>query len=371
MEIGLTKEQYLLFIKDAMRLNIVLGGGCNNNCTFCFLKSKLGRPSYINYISIEDLRSCIDFIEIVLTQNNDKTINFGDGSLLLSCEPFKHPQYLELLREVNILLPGIKKKSATVGKGINPDWYDELKKSNINYHVSVITFDEDKRREIIKSKDDYSGMMNFLKECKEIITKISLIHTGDLDVLKRDIETLHSIDDHYKNIPIRFGLPDYSKFHPEDARILFNKAHSTWHEANKIICSLHPACIPAIRSLSDFPLGVSRVLEEERNKFDNRMTAIINQIKSMDISLKDVGFLFPESSYEYSAKYDVNRIFVKNNSNGGSYVISYFVAKDDVYKAIENLNFKLYVISKNVFDDFGRDIAGNKITDYKLNLLLG
>ncbi len=366
--VGLTKEQYPLFVKDALRGNIVLGGGCNNNCTFCFLKSKLGRPNYTNYISIDDLRSVIDFTGRV---NNKNEISFGDGALLLSCEPFKHPQYLELLREVNILLPGIKKKSATVGKGINPDWYDELKKSNINYHVSVITFDEDKRREIIKSKDDYSGMMNFLKECKEIITKISLIHTGDLDVLKRDIEILHSIDDHYKNVLLRFSLPDYSKFHPEDARILFNKAHSTWFEANKIINELHPIYTPVIRSLTDFPEEIKQSVENERIEFDARMISIIYQIQNYNISLDNVGFLFSESVYEYSAKHDVNRIFVKNNSNGGSYIISSFITKEDVYNAIKDLNFKLYVMSRNVFDDFGRDIIGNKITDYKLNLILG
>ena len=379
MKIGLNRKDYNLFIRDALLGCVVIGGQCRNNCIFCCLKAQLGvgRKNWTNYISLKDLESVVGMISKLYPDKLDRDgrgyFFFGEGGAFLSCESTLHPQYIELVKFINSKYPDATKICSTIGKFIKPEWYDTLRECKISYIVSVNTLDKDKRLEVMKSEDNREGLISFLKECPDLVNKIQLLYMGDLDILKKDIETLYSLDSSYEEKLIKFALPDYSKFHAEDAKNLFDKAYKTWFEANELLYSYHKEVQARVCRFDYFPDNVCKDLQLWKNDFDTAIDEVIRALGRKGINVKDVGFLFPESVWKYSEKYDyLNRIFVKNITFGGSYVVGGLLSKNDIMNAVNThpVKYKYYAASKEISDTWGVDIAGNRIDEYGIDLTL-
>lgn len=387
--IGLTKEQYPYFVKDALRGAIVVGGTCTTGCIFCACNvshKAINRSNWINFISKEDLISVIPMVgklvhtpEIVEQANKDGIplgISFGDGNYFSSCEPFLHPEYPQLIEIVNDYLPNYVKYTATVGKGINPDHYELFRRSNMSFYVSVNSMHQETRNRLMRSKDDFNSVKHFLKNAHDIIYRVSLMFSGDVDELKRDIEKLYKLHPSYENKSIRLWLPDYSKYSNDVAKQLYADAKTDWHEAVNILYSMNKQPLPSVPSMTDgaFPATIPHSeFHHHRKEFDRRIKEVIYKIHDYEINLQDVGFIIPESSWDYSKKWGevINRIFAKNISFGGSYVISALLSKNDVVAAIKDKPYKYYVLPSEIFDEFGEDIAGNRIQSYGIDIFLG
>ena len=378
MEVGLNKEEFSIFAQDAMLGSIAVGGTCPNGCIFCCLigQKAIGRQNWTNHISEADLNEVKPFIN-ALKPNND-CIYFGEGPTFLSCEPFKHPQYLQLLKNMDEWRPDLNKKASTVGKFVKEEDFEAIKKMNVNFIVSVNSLDPGMRKRMMRSKDKLDTVMSFLKECEPQIEKISLIYGGDLDVLRRDIETLHSIHPNYKTKIIKFSLPDYSKYHSEEAKKLFDDAYATWFEAVRLGGSLHREFSPLFRSLAYFPQDFYDIWDQQAKKLETKMETVFNIIRKNKIDLNDIGFLVSESVVEYVLSHyptlnkNGNIILAKNITFGGSYVVSGLLSKNDIIHAVENHHkrYKYYVLPKNIFDEFDRDIAGFYRRDYDIGRLI-
>jgi len=380
MDFGLSKEEYKLFVQDAKENCIVVGGNCSNNCIFCSCKvqEKMGRRNSISFISKEDLLGIIGIID------DKKIVYFGEGKNFLSCEPFQHPNFIELIKLFNSYYSNTKKITTTVGKFINAEHYNTLKSLNINFVVSINTFDRNKRAELMKSKDDFFGLINFLKECYDIVVKTSFIYTGDLDILKKDIEKLFKINKNYQNTVSLLRLPDYSSYHKKEAVELYKKAKETWYDAVRIFNKAfnHPGYW--LRSLTDFPDDI-----ENKNTIDNHCYNIFEARKEFEMkihnvteisdsnlwNLKEVCFLLPESTYDYfKIKFpDLNGLLVKNNYFGGSYIVGGLMTKNDVLNAIfKEKKYSIYVAPKLAFGSNALiDISGaSALADYPINMML-
>ena len=367
----LNEEERKLFERDATQNCIAVGGACSNRCTFCSCKAQAaaGRKNWIKYITESDLLSVIDFI------NPDETIYFGEGPFFLSCEPFQHPNYVRLLEILNDFFPDTRKVCTTIGKNIKSSDYDLLKKFNINFVISINTFDKKLRKEVMKSRDDYNGLVNFLKECPELISKTSFMHYGDVDILKKDIDILHDIDPSYIEKESLLKLTDSSIFHNQETFSLYQKGKETWHDAVRYFDKSFSLPEYWLASLTDFPLDVKESfvlwtfnIHQARRDFLDR----INRVEKLDIDLDDAAFLLPESSYDYfNQKFDYDNILVKNTTFGGSYKAAGLLSKNDIVKAVDrNKKKKYYITSKSIFGGFNEDLQGNHLKDYPINLIL-
>ncbi len=190
MELGLTKEDYKLFLKDALSNSIVVGGKCKNNCIFCSCKAQkaAGLKNWTNYISLNDLNSILDIINV------NKIIHFGEGPSFLSCEPFQHTKYLDFLEVLNTHFTNTLKRATTIGTNVNPNDYDRLRKMNIEFIVSVNTFNKKIRSQIMKTTEkEYYNLIDFLKNCQDLIYKISLFYFN-IDTLQEDLSILNKIN---------------------------------------------------------------------------------------------------------------------------------------------------------------------------------
>lgn len=379
MEFGLTKEQYSLFQREALCGSISVGGTCRNNCIFCSTRVSekcMRQPSFHNYISWEDFNSVLPIVGIE-KKDYPNEIQIGNGIGVLTCEPFYHPHYVDFIKALHNFNKNFWLHTGTVGKWIHPEWFDIFKQNNMHFYVSINSFNKDMRSKLMHSKDDYNGLVLFLKECREIMYKTSMIYHGELDVFKKDLDTLLSIDPGYVNIPFRFWLPEYSQYSSQEAKNLYSYAKKTWNEANIYLKSIMKYPQPAVTQLDDsFPEEIFPEVKELRKNFDSRMENLIQNIKYRKINIKDVGFLLAESVFNYSIKYKnygINRILVKNINTGGSYKVAPLLSKDDIVNAIEsNEKYKYYVLPQDVFKYLNNDLLGyhpNQYGDYHFILV--
>jgi hypothetical protein len=380
MSEGLSKEEYILFRNDAEENSIVVGGHCKNNCIFCscLAQQKAGRKNWTEYISKDDLLSVIDYI------NPNKVITFGEGPSFLSCEPFQHPDYLDLLNTLNTYFPNTKKLTTTVGKWIKPEHYEILIKSNIEFIVSANSFIPEERKEIMHSEDDYFGMVNFLKECHSIVKKVSFLHAGNLDNLKRSLEIMYRIHPSYEDKIHMLRMVDHSKFHSKKNEELYMKSYENWHDAVRLFENNTKKAEYWIRSLTDFPEDISDAIYQyplyrihsARKMFENTIKEAMKYLHEvLFIDPEQVGWLLPESTYEYFLKVFPeikNPILVKNNLFGGSYVSAGLLTFNDVMNAVlKNKKLDHYIASIHMFNNKYRDLLGyHGQRDYPFNLIL-
>lgn len=380
MELGLDRDDYEFFVKDAMQNSIVVGGQCKNGCVFCSCRAQSAacRKNWTNYISEKDLLSIIDFI------NPNKTIYFGEGPSFLSCEPFQHPRYLELLRLLRSFFPQATIMTTTIGKNIKPFYYKKILDLGIKLVVSINTFNKETRKKVMRSEDDLIGLKTFLKECYNAITKTSFMHYGDIDILKKDLSTLYSINpDYITNKVSLLRMTDYSKFHNKETIKLHEEGKKTWYDAVRHFDKT--ITIPSywLTSLIDFPLDVKTVKEvfnsysihSARIDFENKINYTINQLKETPgFDDKDIAFLLPESSYDYfNEKFPhLNGILVKNLTFGGSYKIAGLLTKNDIMNAIlKEKKYASYVFPKIMFNKFLRDLHGkHAYFDYPIQKII-
>ena len=361
LELGLNKKEYNLFMKDALMGFIVFGGRCFNNCVFCCLKAQnsVGNRNWTNFVSLEDIESVMGIVGKTNLQMLERKLIFvGEGTAFLSCEPFRHPKYKEILQIVNNHYPDFYKTSSTIGKEIKPEDYDFYRSINMSYLISINTLDKDKRLEIMKSKDNYEGLISLLKNAPDLVNGINIVYHGDLDIFKRDIELLKSFDPLYDKMKIKISLPEYSKFSSKEAIKLYQDASNTWEEAVKFLIDNHR--LPKILTSSlllDIP-----IVQEYKNNFDKRIKHTIIDMGRKNIHMDNVGLLIAESMWEYSKddKFkNLNMILAKNKTYGGSYVVAGLLTLNDIISAMETTNFDYYIAPKEILNHWDNDILGN------------
>jgi hypothetical protein len=232
----------------------------------------------------------------------------------------------------------------------------------------------------MKSKED-ENFITFIKECSVSIEKVSFLYSGDLEILKKDIDILYEIDDSFIEKEVLLRLVDYSKFHNKETIDLHNYSRKTWHEAVELFDKKVKKPTYWLRSLTDFPEEVKDVvytfplfnLYSARRNFENKINKTLDAILYRGNSLDDTAFILPESVYYYFVKKykDLNAILIKNNTFGGSYIVSGLLTKNDILHMIKG-NFKNYIADKKIFGNLKRDIMGNTIKNdlFDFNLFL-
>ena len=367
MKIGLTHEQFEFLEIEAKRNCVVIGGYCKNNCIFCGLKAQASTDycNVINWISTDDLNKVLHHI------NESRPIFFGEGRNFFSCEPFSHPNYIALLRILDEHFPNTRKITTSVCKGLSYEDLEKIRETTLRFVAGINTFDPDSRKSMMRSNDDLESVVRTLKVCKSNIFKASFVYTGDLDVLKRDIDILHKIDSHYiDKTPVLLRLADYTKFHRPEAKELHDYSKKTWGEAVKYLEDnvKHPE-----QWIRDLNASVdSESMDSAKKRFIKTSIRFITKYQDQ-LSTGRVAILLAESVYYYVLeKYPKLRdiiLLVKNNTFGGSHIVTPLLGKDDILETIKNNpNFDKYLLHNSFANSNGKDITGRSYVDeFKTN----
>ena len=189
----LNKEQF-----DAFRMEIATFGNipilskyCGIGCVFCKVHtdSYLGQYPKIRMIDEEDLINGFKYIN-----PNVNYVRLGAGVLVAPhTDPFLHPKIYVFIKIASDYFPQKKITTVTTGAYIREDKVDFLNSiSNYGVDLSLITMQE--QREAIIPRSERERTMFLLKYAP--LNKCTLMFTGNLEEIKRDLELLHELGVH-------------------------------------------------------------------------------------------------------------------------------------------------------------------------------
>ena len=187
----LNQEQF-----DAFRMEIATFGNipilsqyCGIGCVFCKVHtdSYLGHYPKIPPIDREDLLKGFEYIN-----PNVNYVRLGAGVLVAPhTDPFLHPKIYDFIKIASEHFPTKKITTVTTGAYIREDKMDFLNSiPNFGIDLSLITMQE--QREKIIPHSERERTMYLLKYAP--LNKCTLMFTGNLDEVRRDLELLHKLE---------------------------------------------------------------------------------------------------------------------------------------------------------------------------------
>ena len=191
----LNKEQFNAFRMEIATFgNIpILSKYCGIGCVFCKVHtdSYLGQYPKIPMIDEEDLIRGFEFIN-----PNVNYIRLGAGVLVAPhTDPFLHPKIYDFIKIAAEYFPYKKITTVTTGAYIREDKIDFLNSiPNYGIDLSLITMQE--QREAIIPRSERERTMHLLKYAP--LNKCTLMFTGNIEEIKKDLELLHELGVHKK-----------------------------------------------------------------------------------------------------------------------------------------------------------------------------
>lgn len=377
--VGLEPDQFRIWIKDAVRGIVPTGGHCVNGCIYCFLqgnKKRLNINSSINFISQDDLRFGLDILRHKEEEGmNDPMyeIDIGSGGQVIQSEPFLHPEYPELIKIGHEYFPDIPMQTVTLGRWNEEKDYQTYRDANMKFYITLNTLNQEKRRFMMRGPDDLEGVKRLLAT-DDLMNGIFMVFHGDMDIFKQDMEDIYKINPNIFNKQVRIwptgwtshiggnkDVTEMSKLGIKNFREMLY-----WTRDNNI--NIDPVFWELTDTLDMYPTGMSFSAHEElKVDFEKRIAKSIKELDDKRIDIDDVGFLFADSVYNYSEKFNyINRVRVPNHIFGGTVTAAALLTKPDIYRAIEQHNekYKFYVLPHEIFRLYHEDVMMNKLEGY-------
>lgn len=354
----LNKEQF-----DAFRMEIATFGNipilsqyCGIGCVFCKVHtdSYLGHYPKIPPIDYEDLLKGFDYI------NPDVNyVRLGAGVLVAPhTDPYLHPKIYDFIKIASEHFPTKKITTVTTGAYIREDKIDFLNSiSNFGIDLSLITMQE--QREKIIPRSERERTMFLLKYAP--LNKCTLMFTGNLDEIKKDLELLHElgVDKRVRQILVR------RIEHTATSQLRLKKLSQscidhyedciTWVENN------YPDVVFTVPILKDVFRGGNN---EYFIEADKRIRTITEIIKGMPVDTA-VNLICPLSGYEYFTRAfsgfgNVKTNLIKNNLYGGSVSVAGLLNHRDIKEQFHPKRNDVMIMPYEMYNADGVDLLGEK-----------
>jgi hypothetical protein len=358
-------QEFLFSIHDD---NSFVTGGfegktyCPVNCRTCFIKGNLISFQFLSKIPLiteEEFEYGMRFI------NPGHDIYFGDGSGKLAAEPFCHPNIYTYLEKVCKKFP--KTKVMTVTSGIlfdtnKIDFINQFK--NLEVHLSAWTLNDEIRKFLFPNpqKEKIKTMWKNLLNCQ-----LLLHDTGNLDNMKRDIETfesLKSLNDH-----LTIARIDHTKHHDSEVCSLSNRSVQNYETSiqyvkeNIIGSRFFLTNVDYLKYVYSFPY-----LKVDISKVDSSVAKSVGDYKIRVLDYLEqnqqykILFCSAESAYNFWVdRIKMSNTFVKlirNELFGGSIIVAGLLSLDCIESQIQDIIHKYdkILLPKAMFNRCSQDI---------------
>lgn len=332
---------------------------CGVGCIFCKVHKDpiLKRFPPLPQITVEDLYEGFKFIK-----GNHNFVRLGAGVMVAAhTDPFLHPLIYDFISRAADYFPQKKITTVTTGSYISEDMIDYLWSiKNYGIDLSLVTMQE--QREIIVPRPTRGRLETILKEAP--IRKISLMFTGDLDALERDLDKLIGLNWHVKAKEILVRRVEYTKFSPERLNMISYQSIEKYEECINFLKINYPFIKFTVPYLDEiylngeeneyFSEGKERLLSI-KNRFSNEPNTFFNVICSA-------------SSYRYFSN-DLQNLsnakvhLVENQLYGGSVTIAGLLNHEDIMRDFVPDNAGVVVLPKEMYDHEDKEITGRHISE--------
>jgi hypothetical protein len=357
----MTQEEFYAFSYEIINWgNIPISSkNCGVGCIFCKVHKDpiLKRFPPLPQITVKDLYEGFKFIK-----DSHNFVRLGAGVMVAAhTDPFLHPLIYDFIKRASDYFPQKKITTVTTGSYISEDKIDYLWSiKNYGIDLSLVTMQE--QREIIVPRPTRDRLETILKEAP--IRKISLMFTGDLDALRRDLDKLIGLDWHVKAKEILVRRVEYTKFSPEKLNIISYQSIEKYEDCVNFLKTNYPFIKFTVPYLDEiylngeeneyFTEGKER-LSSIKTKFSNEPNNFFNVVCSA-------------SSYKYFSNdlqhfHNVKVHLVENHLYGGSVTIAGLLNHQDIIRDFMPEKAGVVVLPKEMYDHEDKEITGRHISE--------
>lgn len=355
----LNKEQF-----DAFRMEIstfgnipILSQYCGIGCVFCKVHtdSYLGHYPEIPPIDREDLLKGFEYI------NPDVNyVRLGAGVLVAPhTDPFLHPEIYDFIKLASDYFPTKKITTVTTGAYIKEEKIDLLNSiSNFGIDLSLITMQE--QREKIIPRSERERTMFLLRYAP--LNKCTLMFTGNLDEVKRDLELLYELGVNKRVRQILVRRMEHTATSQHRLKELSQACINHYEECIMWVKANYPDVVFTVPILKD-------VFRGGNNEYFIDADKRIEELKSIIKGLPDgtfVNLICPLSSYDYFTKAfaeyeNVKPNLVRNNLYGGSVSVAGLLNHKDIKEQFNPNRNDVMIMPKEMYNADGMDLLGEKM----------
>lgn len=355
---------------DAFRMEIATFGNipilsqyCGIGCVFCKVHtdSYLGQYPRIPMIDEEDLIKGFEFVP-----SDVNYVRLGAGVLVAPhTDPFLHPKIYEFIKMASERFPSKKISTVTTGAYIDLNKIDYLNAiPNYGIDLSLITMQQ--QRESIIPRSERERTMHLLKYAP--LNKCTLMFTGNLEEMKKDLELLHELGVHEKVRQILVRRMEHTATSQPKLKQLSTACIEGYEECITWVKDNYPHVIFTVPELKDvFRGGNNEYFLDAEDRIETQKRFIGGLPTGCFVNL-----ISPLSGYNYFSKAYENFENVKvnlihNHLYGGSVSVAGLLNHADIKEQFHPQKNDVMILPKEMYNSDDLDLQGNPRTDLELH----
>ena len=354
----LNKEQF-----DAFRMEIATFGNipilskyCGIGCVFCKVHTDpdLGHYPMIPPIYQVDRLKGFEYINPKVNY-----VRLGAGVLVAPhTDPFLHPKIYDFIKIASEHFPSKKITTVTTGAYIKEDKVDFLNSiPNFGIDLSLITMQE--QREKIIPRSERERTMFLLKYAP--LNKCTLMFTGNLDEIKRDLELLYELDVHNRVRQILVRRIEHTATSQPRLKELSQDCIDNYEKCICWIKANYPDVVFTVPILKDIFRGGNNEYFIDADERVEKQKKIIKDLPNGTF----VNLICPLSGYDYFTKAfaeygNVKTNLIKNNLYGGSVSVAGLLNHRDIKEQFHPTRNDVMIMPNEMYNADGKDLLGEK-----------
>lgn len=357
----LNEEQFEAFKMEIATFgNIpILSQYCGIGCVFCKVHtdSYLGHYPRIPQIDEEDLRKGFKYINPKVNY-----VRLGAGVLVAPhTDPYLHPKIYDFIKITSEYFTKKIVTTVTTGAYLREDKVDYLNSiSNFGIDLSLITMQE--QREAIIPRSERDRAMYLLKHAP--LNKCTLIFTGNVDEVKRDLELLHTLGVEKKVKQILVRRMEHTAISQPKLKKMSQGSIENYEACIQWVKENYPDVVFTVPILKEvFRGGNNEYFIDADQRIEEQKKIIQSLPRGTFVNL-----ICPVSGYDYFTKafegmQNVKTNLIENNLYGGSVSVAGLLNHEDIRAQFHPKRNDVMILPNEMYNSEGKDLQGEKIED--------
>lgn len=352
----LNSEQFKAFsLEIATFGNIPISSEyCGIGCIFCKVHtdSYLGQYPKIPRIDKDDLIRGFKYIN-----PNVNYVRLGAGVLVAPhTDPFLHPSIYEFIKIAADYFPNKKITTVTTGAYVREDMVEYLNSiSNYGIDLSLITMQA--IREDIIPRSERKRTMYLLNNAP--INKCTLIFTGNLDDIKKDLELLYNLHINERANQILIRRMEYTDISQDRLKKISNESICNYEKCIEWVKQNYPDVVYTVPILKDVFRGGNNEYfldADERISKQRKLIDSFGNDKFVNIICSESTYSYFEKAYRDLSNVKVN--LIKNHLYGGSVTVSGLLNHRDIIQQFRPEANDFMFVPSEMYNSEDKDILG-------------
>jgi hypothetical protein len=353
----MTEEQQKAYILEISTFgNIPISSrNCGIGCIYCKVHTD---PVLKRFPALPDITEKDLFQGFHYVNKKSKYLRLGAGVLVApKTDPYLHPDIYKFIEITTKHFPEKKITTVTTGSYIDESKIDFLSNiPNFGIDLSLVTMQAE--RETIVPRATREKIMYLLKHAP--LNKVTLMFTGDLETLKKDLDLVYSYDLQQKTKEILVRRIEYTKYSNIKLNSTAIKSIQNYEDCITFLKTNYPEVIYTVPYLKDvFRGGNNEYFQQAEERID------LIRKKCSKESNRQFHILCSESVFEYFSRqfesYPNLKIhLIKNMLYGGSVTVAGLLNHNDILTQFTACSENDIIILPNeMYNSELEDILGN------------